>query len=171
MLAVLLMGACATKVGALERQVTEQQARIEALEVRQAELMSQFDEMAQRRRPRDRGSSGVTGGPVCEQRVDGTYVAPRSSDELFSRSARIVPQMQDGTFEGFKMFAIRTNSLADRCGFMNGDLVHSVAGRSLDSVDTAMEAFNAARDAESFDVELVRRGRPITLHFEWAETP
>lgn len=54
-------------------------------------------------------------------------------------------------------------SLAARVGLRNGDLVLRLEGVALRTTNVAREALDAALAADVIDVDLDRRGMPVTL--------
>ena len=105
------------------------------------------------------------------ERVDDTHArVPRATvDKIIqdpmtvARGARVVPSFQNGVAMGFKLYAIRPSSVFARLGFENGDTLMAVNGMVLTSADKALEAYTKLRSADHFEIELQRRGRPITL--------
>ena len=103
--------------------------------------------------------------------IDDTHYVIKSSlvDQVLlnpmaiAKSARIVPAMKNGQPEGFKLYAIRVGSLWARIGLANGDTLRTINGFALDSADKALEVYTKLREATSFELELVRRGAPLTL--------
>lgn len=65
--------------------------------------------------------------------------------ETLSRSARIIPNFQNGEQTGFKLVGIRPSSLWASLGIRNGDVVTHVHGRTLTSPDKALAAYTAPR--------------------------
>ena len=49
---------------------------------------------------------------------------------------------------------------------MNGDTVSSIGGIVLITVDDALDAFTRLKNAHSVRVELVRKGKPLTLEYK-----
>jgi type II secretory pathway component PulC len=82
-----------------------------------------------------------------------------------ARQARIVPYMEEGRVTGFKLFGIRRASLPYALGLRNGDVVRTLGGMPLDSPDNALAAYAALRDASRTEVELTRRGKPVTFTY------
>jgi general secretion pathway protein C len=80
-----------------------------------------------------------------------------------TRACRIVPAIRDGKANGFKLYAIRPNTLLALLGFQNGDTVKTINGRELDSPDKALEVYSALRNEKKFTVALERRGQPMSL--------
>jgi S1-C subfamily serine protease len=85
------------------------------------------------------------------------------SPEALARSARVVPAMEDGQPRGFKLYAIRPQSVPGVLGFQNGDLITGINDRALTSIEGAMETYSQLRDAKELRVQLERRGVPSEL--------
>jgi general secretion pathway protein C len=82
-----------------------------------------------------------------------------------ARGARIVPSVKDGQPNGFKLYAIRPNSVYAKLGLRNGDTISSVNGFDLSSPDKALEVYTKVREASNLSVSVVRRGKPTTLNY------
>lgn len=82
-----------------------------------------------------------------------------------AKGARVVPAIKDGKPDGFKLYAIRPSSVYARLGFTNGDTIKSVNGLELTSADKALEVYTKLREAKQLKVDLVRRGKAMTLVF------
>jgi hypothetical protein len=90
--------------------------------------------------------------------VDAVLANPMSG----TQGLRVVPSMIAGAPDGFKLYAIRPDSFAAKLGFDNGDTVQRVNGVTLDSAERALEIYTTIRDADTFTVELTRRGQSRT---------
>jgi general secretion pathway protein C len=109
----------------------------------------------------DAGIRRIDAGTV---ELDRTLVDRIFAEPMFAASsARIVPSIKDGKANGFKVYAIRPNSVLARLGFMNGDTVEKVNGLSLSSPDRALEAYSKLKTASVLTVDVVRQGKPVTL--------
>ncbi|MEZ4236791.1 MAG: type II secretion system protein GspC [Myxococcota bacterium] len=87
--------------------------------------------------------------------------------EGISRMGRaLLHRGPDGEFDGYRLSAIRRNTLADQLGIKNGDIIHSVNGQPLNSVQSAMNAYNTMRTESNFCFEISRRGSPTELCYE-----
>lgn len=82
-----------------------------------------------------------------------------------ARGARIVPSIKNGKPDGFRLYAIRPNSAFAKLGLMNGDTLQSINGFALTSADQALEAYTKLRSATSLELDVERRGQPITLRY------
>jgi len=101
------------------------------------------------------------------------YEVPRTTVDhiltdpmAYAKGARVVPAMSIGRTEGFKLYAIRPNSLYAKLGLSNGDLIRSVNGFELTAPDKALEIYMKLKDATSLEIELTRRGRDETLKID-----
>ena len=92
-------------------------------------------------------------------------------DYLF-RQIRIIPHYQRGKPAGFKIIGIRSNSIFRSMGFKNGDVIKSIAGDELTSINKAFKLFEKLRllDLLSLEVIFERATRLITHHYEFAHS-
>ena len=101
----------------------------------------------------------------CELRRD-TLDALMRSPELLATQARLVPLVQDGESRGFRLYGMRTPSFVTQLGFKNGDLVTSINDHPFGTLDAAVQAYTALRDATSFTVVLERRDETLQIVVE-----
>jgi len=83
----------------------------------------------------------------------------------FGSQARIVPYMQDGVVTGFKLFAIRPNTLYSRLGFKNGDVILEINGVKMTNPKDALKVYQEVKDAKTVSVEILRRGKSKALEY------
>jgi general secretion pathway protein C len=81
------------------------------------------------------------------------------------KGARVVPAMNKGKPEGFKLYAIRPTSAFAKLGLTNGDTLTSINGFELNSADKALEVYTKLREATALELEVTRRGKPVTLKY------
>ncbi|MEZ4363260.1 MAG: type II secretion system protein GspC [Kofleriaceae bacterium] len=82
-----------------------------------------------------------------------------------AKGARIVPSVKDGKPDGFKLYAIRQNSVYSKLGLSNGDTLQSINGYGLTSAEAALEVYTKLREATALEVSVSRRGKPVTLKY------
>lgn len=82
-----------------------------------------------------------------------------------AKGARVVPAVKNGKADGFKLYAIRPNSVYSKLGFSNGDTLHSINSFELTSADKALEVYTKLKDANSLTIEVTRRGKPVTINY------
>lgn len=154
-------------------------ARLDAENRAGLERLERMREIRERRR--DAGDAATTPSPPVDRAKleagiscegDACKVQRALLDELLaspaalSRSARVIPVMEDGVQRGFKLFGMRPGTLGPLLGLENGDRVLTVNGRQLDSIDSAMDSYLALRDARELEIEIERRGQARKLKIE-----
>jgi general secretion pathway protein C len=72
----------------------------------------------------------------------------------------------DGEYDGYRLSAIRKGSLPDQLGIKNGDIIQSVNGQPLNSMQGAMEAYNSMKTQQNFCFTVSRRGSPSELCYD-----
>ena len=82
-----------------------------------------------------------------------------------AKGARVVPAVKNGKADGFKLYAIRPNSVYSKLGFSNGDTLHSINGFELTSADKALEVYTKLKEANSLAIEVTRRGKPVSINY------
>ncbi|MCC7073152.1 MAG: hypothetical protein IT383_17655 [Deltaproteobacteria bacterium] len=86
-----------------------------------------------------------------------------------STQARIVPAFEGGKTIGFKLFSIRPGSLYSKVGLQNGDVITRINGYEMTDPAKGLEIYTKLKDAKTVNVDLKRRGKPMTL--DYAITP
>lgn len=82
-----------------------------------------------------------------------------------AKGARVVPAVKNGKPDGFKLYAIRPSSVYAKLGLTNGDTLQAINGFELTSADKALEVYTKLREATQLEVEVTRRGKPMTLKY------
>ncbi|MBI2389001.1 MAG: general secretion pathway protein GspC [Deltaproteobacteria bacterium] len=81
------------------------------------------------------------------------------------RSARIIPEQQDGKVVGIRLLNIRPETLLGKLGLQTGDMLKSINGFDMTSPEKALEAYAKLRTAPSIQVGIVRNGKPTNIDF------
>ena len=89
-----------------------------------------------------------------------------ANTEALAPTVRIVPSLVDGKPDGFKLYAMRPDSVWRKLGFVNGDTVQTVNGLDVSSPENALVAYMQLRNATELAVRIVRHGDPLTLTYE-----
>lgn len=94
------------------------------------------------------------------------FEAPRASrdqllanPDILGRQARIVPAMANGQPLGFKLYAVRPNTVWSELGLQTGDTLRSVNGRDLSTPDLAQQLVPLLKDATELQILVLRRDR------------
>lgn len=101
------------------------------------------------------------------------YEIPRRSiDEALSNPAalvglaRIVPAFVNGSAAGFRLSAVRPDSLLTHLGLQSGDLIERINGYELTSPSQGMELYTTLRERSVITVDLVRGGARRSVTYE-----
>lgn len=131
-----------------------------------------------------RGRAGQVGSPAgaadagqadsggIRMVADGEYEIERSEldaaldnmNQLFTQ-IRAVPHFQGGKSTGFRLFAIRQNSIFDRIGLRNGDIIQSVNGTDVSDASKALSLFQDLRNVPQVNVKYIRNKEEGTLNY------
>jgi general secretion pathway protein C len=84
-------------------------------------------------------------------------------------SARIVPHYEDGKMQGMKVDAIKANSVFEKIGFQNGDIITEVNGIVIDRLEATSAIFDEFADADSIETAVRRGNEAITMSANAAE--
>lgn len=79
--------------------------------------------------------------------------------------ARAVPFFRNGESIGMRLFAIRRNSLYEKLGLKNGDILLSVNENSLADPTEALRIFDKLKEEKSIKVEVERSGAAKSLNY------
>lgn len=75
------------------------------------------------------------------------------------RQARVIPHYKRGKPAGFKVVGIRSNSLFRHLGLKTGDVLKSVGGEELTSINKALSLFDKLKSSDNLSLDFERRGK------------
>jgi type II secretion system protein C len=84
---------------------------------------------------------------------------------MLATSARFVPSIKDGKPNGFKLYAIRPQSIFGRIGLQNGDTIKQINGSDMTTADAALSLYTKLRNASHLSVQVERRGETVALDY------
>jgi general secretion pathway protein C len=116
--------------------------------------------------------SGASVGGV-QQRSETDFVIDRGEidkamenlNQLFTQM-RAVPHFQDGKAAGFRLFAIKQDSVFEKLGLKNGDVISRINGNDLTDPARAMSLIQELRAEGRITVDVSRNRQPTTLTYE-----
>ncbi len=77
---------------------------------------------------------------------------------------RAIPNMApDGSINGFQLFEITKESMYEKIGLKNQDVLQRVNGRPLNTVETGLDLFNALKNDNHFVLDIVRNKENKTI--------
>ena len=138
------------------------------------EVLSMTDEEPARTPAARTASSGDDDDDGVEKVDDNNYVIDRELVDRYltdldaiSRLGRAIPHRgSDGEIDGYRLSGVRRRSIGDKIGIKNGDIVHSVNGQTLNSMQGAMAAYQTLQSESSFTFEITRRGQRQTMSYQ-----
>ena len=82
------------------------------------------------------------------------------------RQARVIPHYKRGKPAGFKVIGIRSNSIFKHLGLKSGDVLKSVGGEELTSINKALGLFDKLKSSSNLAIDLERRGKKSTYEYD-----
>lgn len=86
--------------------------------------------------------------------------------ELFTQVRAVPYAPQGGVTEGFRLFSIKPDSLIERIGLKNGDIVQRVNGVEITDPSTAFTLLQDMQGRSQIRVDVLRNKQPTTLSYE-----
>lgn len=117
------------------------------------------------------GRSNVAYSEAGFERIDNTTNVTKQwvNDVLTNKlsttleEARAVPFLVGGQVKGFSLSQIVPNSVYEKLGLKNGDVVSSINGIDLNDAARAIQTLNSLRNETKIDIEILRDGQPVNL--------
>ncbi len=117
-------------------------------------------------------AAAPSGNPHIQLVGDNQYNIDRSEvdsaldnmNQLFTQ-IRAVPHFEGGKSTGFRLFAIRQNSLFDNIGLRNGDIIQSINGTELNDPTRALALVQELRNARQLTVSILRNKEALNLQY------
>jgi type II secretory pathway component PulC len=93
------------------------------------------------------------------------FDAAKSNTAQLIKGVRSVLVAKNGTPVGFQLFGISSQSALFAVGLRNGDILTSVNGYTLGTIDKALLAVAALKTARQFRVDLIRGDGNVSLYY------
>jgi general secretion pathway protein C len=119
------------------------------------------------------GPAPAEGNTTIQQSGENQFVIDRTEvdkalenmNQLFTQ-IRAVPHFQDGKAAGFRLFAIKKDSVFDKLGLKNGDIITRINGNDLTDPARAMGLIQELRNQGRVTVDVNRNRQLSTLNYE-----
>ncbi|MDD5723223.1 MAG: type II secretion system protein N [Syntrophales bacterium] len=79
------------------------------------------------------------------------------------QQAIIIPHFNNGQPDGFSLIDIRPDTLIQKVGLRNGDIITGLNGRTIKTMDDAREFYRQLGSSESISLQIKRQGNDITI--------
>lgn len=117
-------------------------------------------------------AGGAAGNPNVQQIGENQYRIERAEvDQQLDNMAqlftqiRAVPHFDGGQSTGFRLFAIRQNSIFDQIGLRNGDIIEEINGNKISDPSKALALLQELRNVESLQVKGTRNKQPLDISY------
>jgi len=77
------------------------------------------------------------------------------------QDAKATPNLVDGEIRGFVLTRIRKDSIYEKAGFQNGDIIEEINGSPLSDPGQAIKLLNSLRNENEIEVRLKSQGRTV----------
>jgi len=115
--------------------------------------------------------ASTRGDQAPKESATSTYVVDRETvrenlDNLPSllMQARAELYFKEGKPEGFQLSQIQKGSILKSVGFQDGDVIRSVNGQEVRSMEDAIALYQKFGDSDSYTIGILRGEKPKTLH-------
>lgn len=117
--------------------------------------------------PTGRSSGDSSGGDEDSFTVDEDELdAALDNLPLLLQQARAVPYFKDGKAIGLRLFAIRKDSIFEKVGLKNGDILKEINGNSLADPSQALKLFEQLKDDREVNVKLERNKKARSFNYQ-----
>ncbi len=120
--------------------------------------------------PQKRGApsndtKGISVDSEFERTVDRSIVDQALANPTkFAKAVRVRPYKKNGKVVGFRLRRVQRGSAIEKLGAKRGDILHSVNGIELKSVDDALTAYQKLRSDNKLIFSITRKGKPVDLN-------
>lgn len=80
--------------------------------------------------------------------------------------ARLLPNIQDGKQEGFKVYEVKPGGLYESLGLRNGDILLRINGLEISGPEVAIQAMTALRGMDRINLDIVRNEARLSLNYQ-----
>jgi len=89
-----------------------------------------------------------------------------NNPEQILTDARLLPNIQNGKQEGFRMLEVKQGGLYDSLGLKNNDILLRINELELSNPEVAMQAMSALRGMNRVKLDIIRNGTKMTLTYQ-----
>jgi general secretion pathway protein C len=111
-------------------------------------------------------------GSFARQTGEGEYVVNRraigetiASPERMLRDARLLPNFVGGKQQGFKVLELVKGGLYEEIGLMNNDILIGVNDLDINTMEAALQAFNALQGMDRISLRVIRGGNKRSITY------
>ena len=113
------------------------------------------------------------GSQVIASEGPGSYVLDKEAVQNVIKNptriladARLLPNIINGTQEGFSVNEVKPGGFFSKLGLRNGDVLLKVNNSEISGPDMALRAFTALQGLDRVDLDIIRDGRKMSLVYQ-----
>jgi general secretion pathway protein C len=84
--------------------------------------------------------------------------------------ARLIPNFvgegETRTVDGFRIYRIQQGSIFSSLGLQNGDVIKSINGDKMDSVEKGLQLLQSLKNETKFNLDIERQSKPVNYKYE-----
>ena len=112
------------------------------------------------------GPSSAASAPRGPERAQRVSLRRNMIDDAIQDVSKLMTDIKiQPNDDGLALSQIKPNSIFRRMGLRNGDVLKSVDGQAIHSVDDALKLYESLKSADSVSVVLQRRGTERTINY------
>jgi general secretion pathway protein C len=100
--------------------------------------------------------------PIAQDELQGSI---NDLSQLMTQ-VRIRPYFRAGKPEGLIVSQIQSDSIFEKLGLMNGDIIASVNGKEMSSPEEAFQLYNSLNSGSQVSIEITRRGQKKVFTYD-----
>lgn len=128
--------------------------------------MEELQKSGPPQRPYPRGPRPIAGSPTGPMRTQRVSLRRSMIDDAIQDVSKLMTEIKIQPHEsGLALSDIKPNSIFRRMGLRNGDVLRSVDGQEIHSVDDALKLYESLKSADNVNVVLQRRGSERTINY------
>ena len=112
-------------------------------------------------KPKNSGDGDRGGAVVLDSAWVETQLGPGFSQVL--KSARLVPNLDGESINGFKIFAIKKGTLFNKIGLRNGDIIQKINDTSLEQAEQGFALYQTFQEDQEIVFNIMRKNKPQTI--------
>ena len=143
------------------RVILDNAGRPEELVLHEDQPKSSIAKRSSRKAKRSQRNRTAAAKPSLNDRLK--KLGGEDGIERILSSARITPEYLDGEMQGMKVDSIKAESIFEKVGLQNGDIITEVNGILIDRISSTSAIFDELATADAVETTVVRNGNPLSL--------
>ena len=151
------------RIVAIEREqmIVDNGGSRECYKIEKSANVASRTEGYQTSKSKNSGDGDRGGAVVLDSAWVETQLGPGFSQVL--KSARLVPNLDGESVNGFKIFAIKKGTLFNKIGLRNGDIIQKINDTSLEQAEQGFALYQIFQEDQEIVFNIMRKNKPQTI--------